>query len=705
MNQPVLLRWPAFVLAILLPMVTLAQVHTNGCYSDIRKAILYPELVGCLEVSASGNEALHLVAHLHKMVNLTQLTLQGEWNNDNGQKLIEELAQHTRLEKLCLEDNQLVKPPQGLEKLQGLREIVIVGNSNLHFKQLVAQLAKLPHLESVFLEENDLRQLPSNFSELSRLQRVYIKGNDALNFEKAIEELAELPRLTEIHLPINQITDLPANIGKLSHLRVLDLRDNVLTGLNENMVSLKDLDTLQIEGNIIVEPLHELSKARGLAIRYLSLDHGLSSEEMEIIQALFPQATIVEDKPGTVPPDTLLQLPVKTAMPTVIRIEGEELRVLSKAYLHYARLFNQRQFVYDFDSSLFEERYLDTNFANVWKRQPELEYKSIALEGYRWGNRKEVWFDFKRSGESAWNVHLHTNNPEVNAFMGMKWVYVGPLKSREFRKKYLRKNYWTDVRIYYNEAVDNFTIELKHASGFDRITAVPRNYDKSLPLEKSQRLYARRYERYQKVLQRRGERFHQQQQRDQVHYNLAYQERIDKAWKAFRETYFSEEEKAMTRQQWFAYYDQVIAREKEALGNAKADRISLLRRLEIEGYSLVSESSDEFWVGVNRVECAFAYEDSTRIPETTILVIDENQQQLRLFEGNLGISAITTYIGDATGCSIIVIARNGDIGLLNSQQMVNNDLLESGCHTFYLQRFQRELVSVGDLWKALGWHL
>ena len=675
----------------------------KGCQTDIRKAILYPEQVGCLKVAASGNEAMRLVANLDRMVNLTHLTLQGDWDRQTGEKLLQELVRHPRIQFLCLEDNDLTRAPSGLSDLQGLRELMVVGNASLNYKQLVASLAELPRLEALMLEENHLRQLPVNLSELQSLRRVYIKGNESLDFESAIERLSELPRLTEVHLPINQITNLPPNIGQLSHLRVLDLRDNILTGLNENLVSLTDLDTLQIEGNIIVEPVSELSKAGGLDIRYLSLDQGLTAADRERLKILFPNATIVENKTTAQPIATFRGASETLEAPSIIHLETDELRILSRAYLHYARIFNQRKFVYQFDSSLFEERYLDTSYANVRKRQAGEQYNNIALEGHRMGNRKEAWFDFKRSGEAAWNVYLRTNNPEVNAFLGMKWVYAGPLSPHEFRRKYLRKRYWTDVRIFFNEAANNFTIELKHAGGFDQIIARPQFYDKSLPLEKSQRTYVRRYERYEMLLQRRGERFQQNLLRDHRLYNLAYREKWNYAWKSFRQTYFSKAEKAMSQEQWLVYYDQVIAREKEALNNAKADRVSLMRRLELAGYCQVSETSDAFWQGVDRVECAFVYEDSSRIPETTVLLVDQGTRQVRICEGNWGISAIPTYIGNAAQSAIIVIARNGDIGLMCSPQLAQKDLSSPGCHTLFLQKFQGELTAVGDVWQALGW--
>ncbi len=703
MKTPKIALWSFFWISLLSGHLTLAQAPNGGCQSDIRKAILYPEKVGCLEVAASGNEAMRLVANLHRMVNLTHLVLRGPWDRQHEKDLMQSLAAHPRLAHLTLEDNLMSRPPAGIEKLQGLRHLRVIGSPQLNYRQLIEGLAHLPHLESLDLIENELNHLPGNFNRLSRLQVLSIQGNEKLDFEKAIEVLAELPRLTEIHLPINQITNLPSNINLLKHLRVLDLRDNVLTNLHENLTSLQDLDTLQIEGNILVEPVEELSKAKGLSIRYLSLDNGLKPEERQLLQALFPQATIVEARHGTLPPDTLVAVTDQPLLPTLIDLEGEDLRVLSAAYLNYARIFNQPQFNYDFDSSLFMERYQDINYANVWRRQPGEEYHNIALEAYRRGNRKEVWFDFKRSGEDAWNVHINTQNPELNAFMGMKWVYIGDLSSRDFRKRYLRKKSWSDVRIYYNETAHNFTIELKHQNGFDRITAVPRLFDRSLPESKSQRTYLRRFERYQKVLQRRSERFHLQLQREHNHYKLAYHNRLNKAWSAFAATYFSEEEKDMTRKQWLNYYDQIVAREKDALARAKASRSNLIRRLEIEGFNLVSEGSDDYWHGVSRIECAFAYEDSSRVPETTILLMDAQRKQLRILEGNLGISAITAYVGDQAGCCFIVIARNGDLGVINSNQLAQNDFRRPGCHTFYLQRFRSELAAVSDIWTALGW--
>jgi hypothetical protein len=75
-------------------------------------------------------------------------------------------------------------------------------------------------------------------------------------------------------------------------LQVLDVSNNVLTELPGEISSLKAINNLSIQGNLLLNPVKELEKLKENDIRFLSLDKELSGEEIAQLKKMFPKAEI-----------------------------------------------------------------------------------------------------------------------------------------------------------------------------------------------------------------------------------------------------------------------------------------------------------------------------------------------------------------------------------------------------------------------------
>ena len=692
--------------ACLLGNGAMAQRLNIDFFLTMEPALRDPQAVKYLEIDDYGDDIALLIENLPKFRSLHSICLSGEIPTEELSVILEQLQKHPIDFKLILKNNGLQTVPEALGKLPNMQQFRIKGNEDLDYRELMDLLKGNPQLQELELAENQLQTLPKNIQELENLNKLVIEGNENLDFERSVKSISELPKLRHLSLPINQLTGLPDNINTLKNLESLDLQNNILTDVSPQLVKLKALDTLRVEGNIIVDPAEAFEQVKGLDIKFLSLDDGLSEEDRLRLEELFPHAKVVEysqARGGMTARSEPRTKPVVKDVPAGVgemKLASGQLRVLSGAYLHYPKIFNSELFRYEFDTLLFEDRYLNTEYVNTWKRQPNTDYKYIALDGFRRGNKGEIWFDFSRKRFSNLNTYLSRNNPEVNAFKGMKWVYTGELDRKSFRKRYLRNKFWTDVRIIYREEDKNFVIELKHAEGFDRIGAFPRYQDPGLVLEKSQKTYQKRYERYTRALLRRKHHFQSELRRSKMHYDKLHQEKIASEWQNLRECCFSPEELQMTKAQWLEYYDRVIAQEKRALNNTDASLEHLERSLEVQGYRMID--SEKLHSEGKEIPAEFRYRDSSRVADQNILLIDPLEKEVHRYHGGLGLEKVPVNINPAGGQVLVVIARNGEIGVLSAGEFSALSCGDGAFYTFYLKRFKTGLYTVGEILRSGG---
>lgn len=173
------------------------------------------------------------------------------------------------LRMLDLRDNQIRQLPARLEKLRGLRELLLDNNPldslpdeidrrlpkltrlslrSTRLSELPDSLVILVDLVELDLADNAFDEFPPVVTRLRRLQRLDLSGNAIDKLPASIERLTQL---SELALDRGELAELPPVIGKLAQLTVLKLAHNALTSLPAEIGFLPQLQTLDLSGNLL----------------------------------------------------------------------------------------------------------------------------------------------------------------------------------------------------------------------------------------------------------------------------------------------------------------------------------------------------------------------------------------------------------------------------------------------------------------------
>ncbi|MCW3083241.1 MAG: hypothetical protein JWP12_607 [Bacteroidetes bacterium] len=666
---------------------------------------------------------------IHTFKYLESVILEGETDEATLQKVIYRLSVLKNLSALTLKDNELNKVPENIKGLKTLRSVSIEGNTELDYNDLCNKLSAIPITE-LKLTDNGLKQDPPAFGAIKSLTKIEITGSDQLNYENLVDELAKLPGLTGLSIPVNYITELPKNITKLKALQLLDVSNNILTDLPSEVSSLKAINNLSIQGNLLLNPVKDLEKFKGNEILYLSLDKEITGDDVEQIKKMFPKAEInypLEDKDDS--SDPAKNNASGSASPKKEVFTGElkakkEAAILSTAYLAYPALF--QSVVYNFDTLTTEERYADLRYSNVYQRVAnnswaagDLMFRKSSINYEKPGKKTESWFRFYMEDPSA-----STNYPELRAFQGMYWVYQGELTKKQFRKKFLNKRQrvyigrnswfhikrkaiirWNDIRVEYDQNNSLFSIQLKCDTGYVKFNAYP--VVPGVPIEKSQQQYNRRFVLYQKALLRKSQNFKRNQLNEKRKYDANYKKMQDYAWKELL-LRMSDEEKLMSKDEWLDYYDNVIANEKKAIGNAALSRGFVQRALALYGYFSngtlpVIPKSNSTINGFKTMYIDFI--DATglgKLPVANIMILDNKNKMMYQIPGTLGLSPNMLTLKQFASYSILVELRNGDFGLVTSEEIDRQAADGSKTYQLKTKVIDKNLDTVGELLKGSG---
>jgi Leucine-rich repeat (LRR) protein len=112
-----------------------------------------------------------------------------------------------------------------------------------------AELGKLVNLKNLDLSNNKLTEVPQELENLSELMSINFSGNQLT----ALFPLEKLSKLAVLDVSRNKFKKLPDDLGNssLENLSNVNASFNELTELNENLVELTAVKTLNVENNQI----------------------------------------------------------------------------------------------------------------------------------------------------------------------------------------------------------------------------------------------------------------------------------------------------------------------------------------------------------------------------------------------------------------------------------------------------------------------
>jgi Leucine-rich repeat (LRR) protein len=672
------------LIILIFPLLLFSQEITINAdtFDSYYKALKHPARVKHLSINCNFNDCKEVFQQIENFKNLEKL----EVRNVNDKTLNINFEEFSRLE--CLS---------------------IVNCQNLNSARFFRKISNCKSLEKLNLENANITRISPWIAKNENLIVLKITNNEDLNLEQTIKHIKKVKSLKELYLPVNMISDLPKGIGDLSHLELLDLSSNTINDLPDDVAQLDSLKIIFLEDNFFINPLNSLEKLSGLNLRYISFNQEISDEEKLRLEELFPNTEIVEykeevlnqDSELIIEPDTTISAKdTQNIVYNKFKVHNLPFRAFSPAYLHYPEIFDNPLFEYSFDTTLFEERYRDLSYENTRRILDGVFYRNLKLEFIRSREKGEIWF---KIADNRNRRYINYNNPELKAFKSYVWVYNGDLTKRKFKKQYCKRKYYLDARVYFIESENRFIVELKHPDSFIKINAYLRKYYVDAPLEKVQGSYLQINKRYLKLLQTRKNLFQRTLKKNKASYDENFHKNYNRAWKNFKNQYFSETEKKMSRKEWLEYYDRVLANEKEALKNAIPHPETFKRALKLSAFKDQLNLTDLLNTpGYKILPSLFKDEEDNMLVVASIILINNTRNTFSTFDGSLGLEAINLYINQNDSYSIVAILRNGDMGVLSSEKFSEIDIKSISEHTFTLVRVSSKLGTMKQVFDMIS---
>ena len=172
------------------------------------------------------------------------------------------LERFTKLERLCLRQNQISEPdlPSSLgttlveidlydnliSHIKGFDDLLKLTTLDLSFNKIkhIKNVSHLKQLKELYFVQNRIQKI-ENLDGLDRLTMIELAANRI----RDIENLETLTSLQELWLGKNKITEI-RHLDSLTNIRLLDVKSNRLTAIS-GLTSLHNLEELYVSHNAI----------------------------------------------------------------------------------------------------------------------------------------------------------------------------------------------------------------------------------------------------------------------------------------------------------------------------------------------------------------------------------------------------------------------------------------------------------------------
>jgi len=332
---------------------------------------------------------------------------------------------------------------------------------------------------------------------------------------------------------------------------------------------------------------------------------------------------------------------------------------------------------------------------NIFTLSPVKYSKKMGLD------RSSILFSFDYN-----DIKLKNDNPELRAFLGLAFVYKGPLNNKAFVKKFIKnrseKQWWCDIRIDYDNANNIFNVELKNRKGFESFPAYPVSFtqgiDKTLPQ------FGKQYLRYTKALESRKIRFNRTLSKRKADYLKTKRIAEKERWDSFVLNYFSSDEKKLSTEQWFEYYDYLVGHEEELLRQSEITPERFTRMLVLKRYLNSTGFGQTFLfdsAAVNQ-NVFFTDQQDYLVPVKQIYVLNTKNKIYYTVEGSVGVNPNALFLHRSNSVAIVVILRNDDIGVLTAAEYANQGFPSKNNVRVKLQIFSKKLATISQIFETAG---
>ena len=655
-------------------------------------------------IYATAEEVDVLVGYLAECKDLEYLKIIGFRPGSHWDVLFDVLGEHQKLKGLELYYNEGLKElSKKISKNINLKTIKIVGNRRLNYNDLFKKISKLKNLESLTLVDNKLTEIPDALGSIKQLKRLKVSGNEGVDYEKLISKLNKIKNFEELSIPLNSLSEIPENINELKNLKTLDIRKNYITGFPSTISGLDSLEELKVEENIILDVPSELGKLKNINIKYLSFDDDNTSvNTLEDLKTLFPNAK-VENKHDNKFIENKWREELSVGKP----FNSVNYVACWDAINKYNTLFKKRFSYSYYDTLDFFSRLTGMDYSYNDRILADGSYEGVSLVLHN----KRTWlkneYDFPRyklnKGEVGFTVNPRGNlYPELKAFTGMVWIYVGGKTKKEFYNSYVRDKKWKDVFLEYDFHKKTYFIVLK-GIGLQKIAAYPRYINKNASIKDAQKQYDKRFYMYNKRLNLRAQRFEKTLYKERHKNKIIYQKLESLKWRKL-EKYMCEYEKTLTKDAWLDFKKFMINQEHNSLDTSIVTSDIIKLSLDIKRLRLLKQPPVS--VKKNLINSVSVF---IKLNISNSLHLNDVPINMYLFKKDKGLTELyklngPTGIEFGINCNfVVVLQRNNDFIVLSKKEFMNkirsNFVHKGKIEISFLKPFKK--YTIAALWRAI----
>lgn len=533
-------------------------------------------------IYATGEDVDLLMGFLDSCDDLEYLRIVGYKPGSHWEDLFNLLSNYQKLKGLELYYNEgLEEVPKKISDNENLKVISIVGNRRMNYDDLFKKLGKLKNLESVSLIDNKLKEIPSSIGKIKKLKKLKVSGNEGVNYSNLISELSKNNGLEELSIPLNSISEIPENISELKKLKVLDIRKNYIAEFPESISKLDSLEEFKAEENIILDIPNELNKLKNLNIKYLSFDEDATPEDLKELKTIFPDALIESKKSMT----ASFVDEEKGSAGKGVKFKKEDANECWDAIDAYNSLFKKKYAYSDFDSTRFLSRLTDFDYCYNDRVLANGKYEGTGLllhNKFQWFNKDVNYPRYKLNKDEIGFSFCPDGNmyPELKAFTGMVWIYVGGKNKKEFYKDYVKNKDWKDVYLEYDPSKKTFFAVLKGVQ-LEKIPVYPRYINRNSSLKDAQKQYSKKYKMYERRLNLRAKRFNEEIDRSKEKNDRIHKRWSDLKWNKLK-GYMCDYEMTLSRDGWKQYRTFMIDKQHTPIDTLAASQRNFKTSLRVK---------------------------------------------------------------------------------------------------------------------------
>lgn len=707
-------------------------------------------------LSLDHNQLEAIPQELAELPGLRSLSISNDPGIDieNGMITLGKLPQ---LEHLSLRDNDIEELPSSISSLSNLASLDISSN---YIEKLPSFLAKLEKLDSLALQGNAFKDLGNEAQKIASIKNLSAISVDSDLEEKEILALRKKLPNTRIELVKDEFDLAVESTGTQPKFHVNSLITPPLPQLTikpvvYNVSADQGGEIVYASGTKINIPAGALTDAQGnpvtgnVSLSYrefqnpidillsgipMTYDSGGTVNQFETA-GMFELYASQGDKELFVKPGAKIdvQLASPDAAPSfnfyalnessknwdyigkagTIKQE-EKVSARSEAWKIYHRWLGYKNGRRNeqVDTKPFAERFQDTSYFYLTKK----DQGTLA----RWNNRgrkktrdevlyakspvilkteKRVREDrkgiVKFTITQRWKSNGLTFHNELKSLEGLTLVYDGPMPGSEFRKHFIRKRRFNDIKVSYTPGSSEVTIELKDNNGFESLTASIYSPGEEIT-KMAKRKLAARYRAYAGQVKQKQRRFDKDIAKDVEAQKKKHEKDEQFAWKQARKA-MTKEELAMSKNDWLAYYNQMIAASRET------DIITsgITRNLSISGFGVYNCDQVKRLQNPVKVLASYKNGNGDKVSWNTTYVLDKNVRGVLTYSGAYaGIKENEIAFDPNSTQSILVISDNGKVSVMKGEELKGKTFPYRS--EFEIKELNTNLSDVNELKKALG---